>query len=111
MAKKQISPEVKLKIVLEVLKEERHVNDIASEYGVHPSAVHRWKAELLGSADKVFTPQKTAKVAAQEKRQQDETVERLYAQVGRLTTQFDWLKKNLELSFPMNEREAMVEYP
>ena len=46
-----------------------------------------------GGVDKVFAPQRTAKVAAQEKRQQDETIERLYAQVGRLTTQLDWLKK------------------
>ena len=93
MAKKQIPPDLKLKIVLEVLKEERHVNDIASEYEIHPSAVHRWKAELLGSADKVFATPKAAKAISREKKQQDETIERLYAQVGRLTTQVDWLKK------------------
>ena len=43
MAKKVISPEAKLRIVLEVLKEERHISEIATENGVHVSAIHRWK--------------------------------------------------------------------
>lgn len=84
MPKKQWSPEQKLQIVLEALREERHISDIASEYGVHHSAIHRWKKELLDGADKVFNTSKQAKVVA---------MENLYAQVGRLTTQLDWLKK------------------
>ena len=93
MLKKQWSPEQKLQIVLETLKEERHIGEIASEYGVHVSAIHGWKKELSESADKVYATSKSAKAAAQEKRQQEETIENLYAQVGRLTTQLDWLKK------------------
>ncbi len=93
MPKKQYSPQEKLKIVLEVLKEERLITDIASEYGIHPSAIHRWRKELLESADKVFAASKNAKAAAKEKQQQGEEIENLYSQVGRLTTQLDWLKK------------------
>jgi len=93
MQKKQWSPEQKLQIVLEALKEERHIADIASEYGVHHSAIHRWKKELLDSSDKVFNTSKQAKVASMEKQQQEETIENLYSQVGRLTTQLEWLKK------------------
>jgi transposase-like protein len=93
MQKKQWSPEEKLQIVLETLKEERLISDIASEYGVHAGVIHRWRKELLGSADKVFAPSKEAKAAAKEKQQQEEVIEKLYAQVGRLTTQLDWLKK------------------
>jgi len=94
MPKNQYSPEEKLKIVLEALKEERLITDIASDYGIHPSVIHRWKKELLGSADKVFAASKNAKAAAKEKQQQqEEEVENLYSQVGRLTTQLEWLKK------------------
>lgn len=93
MQKKQWSPEQKLQIVLEALKEERHIGEIASEHGVHVSVIHRWKKELSEGADKVFATSKSVKVAAQEKRKQEETIENLYAQVGRLTTQLDWLKK------------------
>ena len=93
MPKKQWSPEQKLQIVLEALKEERHIAEIASEYGVHYSAIHRWKKELLDGADKVFATAKNVKDAAKDKKQQEETIENLYAQVGRLTTQLEWLKK------------------
>lgn len=91
MPRKQYTPEQKLQIVLEAIKEERHISEIASEYGVHHSAIHRWKKELLESADKVFSTTKQAKDANKEKQQQQETIDNLYNQVGRLTTQLDWL--------------------
>ena len=54
MPKKQWSPEQKLQIVLEALKEERHIGEIASEYGVHASAIHRCKALASSTALDVF---------------------------------------------------------
>jgi hypothetical protein len=35
MAKKTISPKLKLKIAFKALKEERHIGDIAAEHGIH----------------------------------------------------------------------------
>jgi len=67
MPKNQYSPEEKLKIVIETLKEERLVTEIASEYGIHSSVIHRWKRELLESAERVFAASKSAKDAAKEK--------------------------------------------
>ena len=93
MPKKQWSPQEKLQIVLESLKEERLISDIASEYGVHANVIHRLKKELLSSADKVFASSKEARAVARDKRQQEETIDNLYEQVGRLTTQLEWLKK------------------
>jgi len=37
----------KFKIALEAYKGDRSVTDIAEEYGVHPTQVHRWKKELM----------------------------------------------------------------
>lgn len=93
MPRKQYSPEEKLKIVLEALKEERLISDIASDYGIHSGVIHRWKRELLESADRVFAVSKNAKAAAKEKQQREEEIENLYSQIGRLTTQLEWLKK------------------
>lgn len=93
MPKKQWSPEQKLQIVLESLKEERLISDIASEHEVHSSVIHRWKKELLDSAPRVFAASKEAKIAEKKQKKQEETIQNLYAQVGRLTTQLDWLKK------------------
>ena len=92
--------------MIEALKEGRLITEIAGDYGIHHSVIHRWKKELLGSADGVFNPSKSAKEATKEKKQQEEKIENLYSQVGRLTTQLDWLKKNLMESYPVNKREA-----
>ena len=93
MPKNQYSSEEKLKIVIEALKEERLIKDIASDYGIQPSVIHRWKKELVENADQVFAASKSAKAAAKEKQEQEIEIENLYNQVGRLTTQLDWLKK------------------
>jgi len=57
-------------------EEERHITDIASEYGVHHSAIHRWKKELLESSGKIFNSSKQEKDGAKEKQQQEETIEK-----------------------------------
>ena len=93
MPRKHYSPEEKLKIVLESIKEERMITEIASDYGLHSSVIHRWKRELMGSADKIFASSKSEKAIAKEKQKKEEEIENLYSQVGRLTTQLDWLKK------------------
>ncbi len=51
MPKKHYSAEEKLKIVLEAIKEERMIAEIASDYGLFSSVIHRWKRELMGSAE------------------------------------------------------------
>ena len=39
---------------MEILKEEKTVNQIASEYGVHPNVLYRWKKQALGNLLKLF---------------------------------------------------------
>jgi len=55
MSTSQYFPEEKLKIVIEVLKEERLIADIASKHELPPSVIQRREKELLKSAEKVFT--------------------------------------------------------
>ena len=47
-------PEYKTKIVLEVLREEKTVNQIAAEHQISPQMVSKWKAEFLERAPMVF---------------------------------------------------------
>ena len=96
MAKKTISPELKLRIGLEALKEERHIGDIASEHGIHSITLKRWIEELMAGADKIYASTKADKQAIQAKIEQEKQIDSLYAQIGRLTTQLDWLKKKSE---------------
>ena len=100
MPRKNYSPEEKLKIVLETFKEDRLITDIASEYGLHSSVVHRWRRELMGSADRIFASTKSEKAITKEKQKKEEEIENLYSQVGRLTTQLEWLIKKSSVILP-----------
>ncbi len=89
--RKRYSATFKAQVVLEVLKEEKTIAEIASEHGVHPNQIYKWKAQALESLPRLFADdQQTTRAveAAHERELQD-----LYAQIGRLTTQLAWLKK------------------
>jgi transposase-like protein len=90
--RKTYSPELKAKVVREVLKEEKSVSQIATAYEVHPNLVTQWRDQALRGLPGIFNRQPetdwTAKEAAHESEKQE-----LYAEIGRLTTQLSWLKK------------------
>jgi transposase-like protein len=88
--KKQYSPEFKAKVVQEVLKEEKTMAQIASEYGVHPVQLSQWKKTALENLASVFVDDRKA---AKQQKSQEAEIERLYSQVGKLTTQLEWVKK------------------
>ncbi len=69
LSKKQISSELKLQIVLEVLRENRLITDVAREHGIHRSVVHSLQDPLLKGTGKAFSQSKSEKQALQEERQ------------------------------------------
>lgn len=85
------SPEFKAKLVLEVLKGEQTLSEIASEYNLHPTLLTRWKAEAVKNMPQVF--ENGNKALRQQSKQHEAQVEELYKQIGRLSTQNEWLKK------------------
>lgn len=89
--RRRFSAKQKAQIVLEILKEEKTIAQIASEYSVHPNQLHRWKKQALDHFAELFQKdhkQERAKQAAHEHQ-----LEELYAEIGRLTTKVNWLKK------------------
>lgn len=89
--RKRYSAKQKAQIVLEVLKEERPVTQIASEYGVHPNQLHRWKKQALDHFAELFVTDDKQQRALDEAQQRK--LDELYAEIGKLTTQLNWLKK------------------
>ena len=53
MAKRYL-PKLKFQIVLEVMKRDKSVGQIAKAYGVHPNSVNKWKQEFLENGPDVF---------------------------------------------------------
>jgi transposase-like protein len=89
--KKHYTPTFKAQIVLEVLKEEKTLGQIASEYSVHPTQVRKWKGQALEGLPQLFADERKAQRAVEA--EHERKLGELYAEIGRLTTQLAWLKK------------------
>jgi len=89
--RKRYTPTQKATIVLEALREEKSISQIASEYEVHPNLIYKWKKEGLENFHEVFEDHKQEKRVIQKRHQEEK--ENLYVEIGRLTTQVNWLKK------------------
>lgn len=85
------SPQLKAKAALEALKGLRPVNEIASEFDVHPGLVTQWKKTATDGLPELF-----AKPDSQRRQNDDALTSRLYEEVGRLKIELDWLKKKSE---------------
>jgi len=89
--RRYFTPEEKAKIVIEVLREEKTLNEIAAEYEIHPNQLSRWKAEFLNNAKRAFSKEaeEVEKVRQSYEKEKDE----LLRQIGQLSYEVTWLKK------------------
>ncbi len=90
--RKQYSAEFKAKVVKEMLREEKTVGQLASEYGVHSNMLYRWRDQALAGLPSLFSDQTAQELAQKEVAWQQER-DALYAEIGRLTTQLTWVEK------------------
>ena len=88
MKRKKYSDEFKARVALDALKGHKTINELASEYGLHPNQIGQWKKKLIeGSAD-VFSKKKDREAETHEQEK-----DKLYRQIGKLQVEVDWLKK------------------
>lgn len=89
--RRKFTPEFKKKVVLEALKERSTVHELAAKYEVHPQQITDWKKHFLDNSETAFErPGSEGKADEKEK-----LIERLYAQIGQLKVENDFLKKKL----------------
>ena len=75
-------------MALAALKGDRTVNELAGQFGVHPTLIHGWKKHLLQGAEAIFAhgaKTDTTDVEAQKAE--------LFEQIGRLKMELEWVKK------------------
>src|SRR6476661_8771911 len=89
--KKVYTPAFKAQVALELLKEEKTLAQLSAEYGVHANVLRDWRAQALKGLPSVFERQNDV---AELKATHAQELEDLYAPIGRLTTQINWLKKS-----------------
>jgi Transposase and inactivated derivatives len=83
--------EFKLKVILEALKERSTVKELCQKYELHPNQISKWKQDFLDKAgDTMDSGSSSSKYQDYEKEQ-----DRLYAKIGQLQMEVDFLKKKL----------------
>ena len=78
----------KAKVVVEVLKNQKTIAELASEFGIHPNQITQWKKQALEELPEVFSSKKTRREKATSELQDE-----LYKQIGQLKVENEWLKK------------------
>lgn len=84
------SAEFKAKVALEALRGYKTTVELASEFKVHPSQIMQWKKAAMEHLKESFSNKPGRK-----KVEEDQSVEGLYAKIGRLEIENDFLKKTV----------------
>ena len=75
--RKRYSAELKTKVALEAIKGHKTANEIAAEYGVHPTQIAQWKKQALDGLPQVFSTR-----ASEQQKSDEELIATLYQQIG-----------------------------
>lgn len=82
------TPEFKAKVALAAIRGDQTINELASQYGIHPNQITAWKRQAQDELAAVFDSKRTSASKADEKLKEE-----LYCQIGQLKVELDWLKK------------------
>ena len=88
--------QLKTKLVLEILKEERTVNEIASANNINPKNLQNWKKLFLENAEVAMEPAKAVKEYKDEVAKLKVEVGEYVKKVGQLTLEKDWAVGKLQ---------------
>ena len=85
---KKIYRAFKAKVVIEALKERESLAELSKHFEVHPNIISKWKNEFLENSAHVFDQQS-------KETETEIDIDKLYAKIGQLEIENDFLKKNL----------------
>lgn len=90
-SRRKFTGDFKAKVVLEALKERSTIEELAKKYELHPTQINTWKREAAAKLAGAFD----SDVQASNSEDQEAQMEKLYAQIGQLKVENDFLKKKL----------------
>lgn len=90
-SRRKFTGDFKAKVVLEALKERSTIEELAKKYELHPTQINTWKREAAAKLAGAFD----SDVPTSHSEDQEAQMEKLYAQIGQLKVENDFLKKKL----------------
>lgn len=78
----------KAKVAIEALKEKETLAELSGRFKVHVNMISKWKQEFLEKSVQVFDKEGD--------REEQVDADQLYAKIGRLELECDFLKKSLK---------------
>ena len=97
--RRKFSPKFKAKVALEAAKEQLTLAQLSQQFEINAVTISKWKSEFLSNMGAAFANPKEVT-----KTEQEVPVEKLYAQIGQLKVELDFLKKSArKLGIPENE--------
>jgi len=85
--RRKFSGAFKAKVAIEALKERETLAELSKRFEVHPNMISKWKQEFLERSAEVFDSKSGA--------DSEVDAEKLYAKIGQLEIENDFLKKSL----------------
>ena len=102
------TPQQKAKIVLELLKEERTIGELTTQYQVTPKTIQNWKKEFLANASKAFESDNNAKENKKKIEKLTQENDALAKALGRTTVERDWAVGKLK-SLDLSDKRGLVD--
>ena len=92
MKKRKVYPkELRARVALEAIKENKTIAELSSEYEVHSNMISKWKKHLQDNIADIFIRKNEKDPNAQEQ------IDNLYKEIGRIQVENGRLKKKLGL--------------
>lgn len=85
-SRRRFSAAFKAEVAVEALKERETLSELSVRYQVHSNMIKRWKQEFLDRSAEIFETSPPENDFEAER-------ERLFAKIGKLEMERDWLKK------------------
>ena len=87
-SRRKFTSAFKARVAIEALKERESLAELSKRYEVHSAMISKWKHEFLEKSSDVFNKKSEEEVGVDP--------EKLYAKIGQLEIENDFLKKSLK---------------
>ena len=86
--RRKFTSEFKAKVAIEAIKEKETLAELSRRFNVHANIIGKWKQEFLNNSSNAFA-------TSNKKAEKDDEIEKVYAKIGQLEMENDFLKKSL----------------